>query len=189
MSVSRRLRYEILRRDDHTCRYCGAGAPNVKLTVDHVLPIALGGSDEASNLVTACADCNAGKSSSSPDAPIVEDVAADALRWAMAIREAGILQSRRAHARREYIDSFDEAWSGWTYEDGTPVSRPPDWTATIARTFEAGIEEGVLVELVNDVLPRRVPDSRMWRYFCGALRNLTTERADIARSLIESGEC
>jgi 5-methylcytosine-specific restriction endonuclease McrA len=29
--VSRRLRLEVLRRDGHTCRYCGAQAPDVKL--------------------------------------------------------------------------------------------------------------------------------------------------------------
>ena len=28
MAVSKRLRYEILRRDNHTCRYCGASAPD-----------------------------------------------------------------------------------------------------------------------------------------------------------------
>jgi 5-methylcytosine-specific restriction endonuclease McrA len=32
--IPRRLRFEILRRDGHTCRYCGAQAPDVPLTVD-----------------------------------------------------------------------------------------------------------------------------------------------------------
>lgn len=36
MAVSKRLRYEILRRGNHTCRYCGASAPDVPLRVDHV---------------------------------------------------------------------------------------------------------------------------------------------------------
>lgn len=58
MAVSKRLRYEILRRDNHTCRYCGATAPDVKLTVDHVVPVALGGSDVPTNLVAACDACN-----------------------------------------------------------------------------------------------------------------------------------
>lgn len=39
MAVSKRTRFEVLRRDDHTCRYCGQSAPDVKLTVDHVLPV------------------------------------------------------------------------------------------------------------------------------------------------------
>ena len=41
MAVSKRLRYEILRRDNHTCRYCGESAPDVKLTIDHVVPVSL----------------------------------------------------------------------------------------------------------------------------------------------------
>ena len=39
MAVSKRTRYEVLRRDNHACRYCGASAPDAKLTVDHVLPV------------------------------------------------------------------------------------------------------------------------------------------------------
>ena len=93
MAVSKRLRYEVLRRDNHTCRYCGASAPDVKLTVDHVTPVALGGSDDPTNLVTACAACNSGKTSSSPDAPLVEDVANDAIRWSRAMEKAAELQT------------------------------------------------------------------------------------------------
>lgn len=36
MAVSKRLRYEILRRDNHTCRYCGGAAPDVVLTEDAI---------------------------------------------------------------------------------------------------------------------------------------------------------
>lgn len=46
MAVSTRLRYEILRRDNHQCRYCGGTAPDVKLTIDHVIPETLGGNDD-----------------------------------------------------------------------------------------------------------------------------------------------
>lgn len=60
-SLSPRLRFEILKRDNHTCRYCGAKAPNVALHVDHVRPIANGGGNGLENLVTACSTCNAGK--------------------------------------------------------------------------------------------------------------------------------
>lgn len=55
------LRFKVLSRDNYTCRYCGAKAPDVKLHVDHVIPKARGGRDELSNLVTACETCNLGK--------------------------------------------------------------------------------------------------------------------------------
>lgn len=88
MAVSKRLRYEILRRDNHACRYCGATAPGVKLNVDHVIPTSLGGSDKPDNLVTACADCNSGKTSSLPDAMPVEDVNQEKFRQAVADRNS-----------------------------------------------------------------------------------------------------
>ncbi len=86
MAVSKRLRYEILRRDNHACRYCGATAPGVRLNVDHVIPQALGGSDKPTNLVTSCADCNAGKTSSMPDAMPVADVDQESFRQAVQLK-------------------------------------------------------------------------------------------------------
>lgn len=55
-------RFEVLRRDNFTCRYCGRKAPSVRLQVDHVVPWSAGGGDNLSNLVTACEECNRGKS-------------------------------------------------------------------------------------------------------------------------------
>jgi 5-methylcytosine-specific restriction endonuclease McrA len=47
---------EVLRRDDFTCQYCGQRS--TFLTVDHVIPRHLGGSESWDNLVTACPLCN-----------------------------------------------------------------------------------------------------------------------------------
>lgn len=55
------LRIRILERDHYTCVYCGRRPPEVALEVDHVLARANGGTDDATNLVTACRDCNNGK--------------------------------------------------------------------------------------------------------------------------------
>lgn len=59
--MNRRLRFEILRRDNFTCQYCGRKAPYVSLEVDHVFPRIRGGEDSPENLVTACFDCNRGE--------------------------------------------------------------------------------------------------------------------------------
>ncbi|MDP9224703.1 MAG: HNH endonuclease [Actinomycetota bacterium] len=54
----RKLRLSVLTRDNYRCRYCGrAGAD----TVDHVVPVFRGGSDDESNLVAACRPCHASK--------------------------------------------------------------------------------------------------------------------------------
>lgn len=63
MSISKSKRFRVLRRDSFRCRYCGRGAKHgVELQMDHLAPRAADGSDSEFNLVTACADCNAGKS-------------------------------------------------------------------------------------------------------------------------------
>jgi hypothetical protein len=62
-AVSKRLRFEILKRDMFCCQYCGSrAAPDVQMHVDHVIPVCDGGATISLNLVTACEDCNAGKS-------------------------------------------------------------------------------------------------------------------------------
>lgn len=115
MAISRRLRFEILRRDNHACRYCGRRAPDVELTVDHVIPTTLGGSDDPSNLVAACSDCNSGKSSVPADAPLVAEVAADALRWRRAIEQAQIEFAAERQLVQSLLTQFEHAWRSWTY--------------------------------------------------------------------------
>lgn len=61
MSVGRRKRWQVLERDNFTCRYCGRSVPDVVLEVDHVVSRFDGGSDLEDNLVTSCFDCNQGK--------------------------------------------------------------------------------------------------------------------------------
>lgn len=58
--LSDALRYEIFKRDDWTCAYCGTRDIR-KATIDHIKPIALGGDDDPENLTTACKSCNSSK--------------------------------------------------------------------------------------------------------------------------------
>jgi len=60
-SLSKKIRFEVFKRDGFTCQYCGRMAPDVVLEVDHIDPVANGGSDNIMNLVTSCFDCNRGK--------------------------------------------------------------------------------------------------------------------------------
>lgn len=60
-ALSKKLRFEVFKRDKFTCQYCGAKAPDVVLHVDHVHPVFEGGDNDILNLLTACVGCNAGK--------------------------------------------------------------------------------------------------------------------------------
>lgn len=163
MAVSKRLRFGILRRDEYTCRYCHA--TDVRLTVDHVVPVALGGTDDPTNLVAACADCNAGKTSVRPDDATVADVREDALRYAELTRQAYAVLVEHIGARDEYVEEFEAAWHG------QPV--PDDWRQTITRWFEMGVP----IELVTDATGIAL-DSTAWfkghgrfKYMCGVVWN------------------
>lgn len=51
-------------RDNHACVYCNKSIyehTDMILTLDHVVARELGGTNEASNLVTACLSCNSTK--------------------------------------------------------------------------------------------------------------------------------
>ena len=52
-------RKNILKRDNHTCQYCGIRS--VPMTIDHVLSRKKGGEDSWENLVAACVPCNTRK--------------------------------------------------------------------------------------------------------------------------------
>lgn len=194
MSISRRLRFEILRRDAHTCRYCGAQAPDVKLTVDHVIPTTLGGGDDPSNLVTACADCNAGKSSVPADAPIVADVDATAMLFAKAMEKAAEIRRADAAALDHAIWEFDKAWRAWRWNrtdaspDGEEIPRPTDWQASIERFIGAGLDTADLMRLLNVAMNSKVYVDNAWRYFCGCSWNAISDRQELARRLIEDGQ-
>jgi hypothetical protein len=48
----------VLLRDWFTCMYCLRRPKRHYITVDHVLPKRLGGTNEQTNLVTSCLECN-----------------------------------------------------------------------------------------------------------------------------------
>jgi len=62
--IPAQLRFSVLLRDGFRCRYCGRTArePGVVLHLDHTVPLAAGGATDEDNLLTACSECNLGKS-------------------------------------------------------------------------------------------------------------------------------
>lgn len=57
---------EILAAQGHRCAYCRANLKRVKKHVDHIKPLALGGSNGRENLQYLCAPCNQSKSAKDP---------------------------------------------------------------------------------------------------------------------------
>lgn len=184
MSISKRLRYEVLRRDNHTCRYCGAKAPDVKIAIDHVIPKSLGGLDVAENLVAACVECNTGKSSSQPDAEFVKQVEEDAFQWKATVKDALRKELREYPAVVAALEQFEDAWDSCHYGDDTYARVPRDgqWRETVKtwlNILTAGnLEDEEAVNLALSVVLKIVPSvmgrdgvKDRWRYYCGAVWN------------------
>ena len=85
-SISKKLRFEVFKRDSFTCQYCGRKAPDVILEVDHIHPVSKGGKNDLLNYITSCVDCNQGKS----DRMLSDDAVLEKQR-----RQLAELQERR----------------------------------------------------------------------------------------------
>jgi hypothetical protein len=120
-SISKRTRFDVFKRDKFTCQYCGAKAPDVVLQVDHVHPVAEGGTDDILNLITSCAGCNGGKGAR----PISDDSAVSRQRDQLAKLEERrqqiemMIQWRQEVATQgeALVEAVSKAWSaalkGW----------------------------------------------------------------------------
>lgn len=61
IALTKKIRFEVFKRDAFTCQYCGESAPKVVLNVDHIKPVSAGGDNNVMNLITSCFECNQGK--------------------------------------------------------------------------------------------------------------------------------
>lgn len=109
--ISKKQRFFILHRDGFRCRYCGSSAPDVELHVDHYRPFSLGGRCDLDNYVTACADCNMGKSAirvmaGPDDVEFAKTLAREIDRGAsrVVVRDLLLLISRGAGSLRDCTD-------------------------------------------------------------------------------------
>lgn len=57
-SLGQGIRYRVMERDGFACRSCGV---QLDLSIDHIIPLAKGGTDEIENLQTLCLTCNVRK--------------------------------------------------------------------------------------------------------------------------------
>jgi HNH endonuclease len=198
MTVSKSLRYEILRRDGYACRYCGATPPDVTLEVDHVVPVTLGGLDIPENLVAACRDCNAGKSASPTDGALIANVAEDAIRWRKAMEVAQEMAIRESAVNEVLAKDFYEYWNSFTYfvpnyRTGTGKAEnrvfelPHDWNTTINKLVADGTFRAELMDAVSIAMARTRIDDK-FAYFVGVVRGKLRDRQLVAQDLIQRGE-
>lgn len=170
MAVSKRLRFEILRRDDHTCQYCGERAPDVTLHVDHVVPVALGGTDDPGNLVAACRDCNSGKTSVPANAPLVQKVNAHAAAYALTLTDK--MTRIRADLERgnAYIEEFEAAWEQWKLGDtGAQLPLPRDYKESMRRWCAMGVPLELIEYGIEVAMAKQGLEGERYNYMAGVV--------------------
>ena len=59
--LSFKSRFNVFKRDGFRCQKCGKGAPDTLLHLDHIIPVANGGTNDITNLITVCDACNQNK--------------------------------------------------------------------------------------------------------------------------------
>lgn len=55
------VRKYVFQRDNYQCKACGQTQLETELNIDHIIPLARGGSNDISNLQTLCRTCNQSK--------------------------------------------------------------------------------------------------------------------------------
>jgi 5-methylcytosine-specific restriction endonuclease McrA len=123
MAISKKIRFEVFKRDGFQCAYCGKTPPQVTLEVDHVDPKSKGGKDDINNLITACFDCNRGKRNiplSKVPAKLTEnlEVLQEQEDQIKAYRQFIKKIERRVKKDIDEInDIYTKAYPGWQFSD------------------------------------------------------------------------
>lgn len=168
MSVGKRKRFEVFKRDGFTCQYCGATPPDAVLEVDHIEPVALGGGDEEENLVTACLACNRGKSA----------VALTVIPESLAERAARIAEAEeQLHAYRAVIQEHkerqeDDVWRVFDALEGRQETTHARFESVRRFTERLPLEEVIRAAETARSRMAWKADSTRFRYFCGICWNL-----------------
>lgn len=163
--LSKRVRFEVFKRDGFVCQYCGNHPPDVSLEVDHIQAVSRGGENDLDNLVTACFACNRGKS----DIPLADiPLTMDARAALVAEREAqiagfeAVMRARRERLDDDAHDVLDE-FCRLYHRDGISHTQFGS-----IRTFveKLGLDE--VLEAVNIAHAKKPYSFQVsFKYFCG----------------------
>lgn len=159
--ISKRTRFEVFKRDAFACQYCGATPPKVVLEVDHIDPVAGGGSNDIDNLITACFPCNRGKAAVSLSV-VPQSLADKAAEVAEREEQLAGYQSI-LRAKRERLE--DDVWavfSRWREQESTSHERFNSVKRFVERL---GLDE--VFDAVDITLAANIRSERgEFRYFC-----------------------
>lgn len=168
--ISKRLRFSIFTRDDFTCRYCGKQSDSVPLVIDHIIPVCEGGTNDESNLATACEPCNQGKGGITIAQAAPNET--DRLRMAQEMfeqRAAAETARAAADAKDELRQTVLEFWCDRTGDDSAERS-----TISVMIRYVEEFGAATVFDWIQTAFERMGTrnDRRVGRYVSGIRRKI-----------------
>lgn len=172
-AISKGVRFEIFKRDSFTCQYCGRTPPTVMLQIDHITPVAKGGDNNNLNLITACQDCNIGKTDrelSMVPPPLKSQMEEQRERREQVDQYNDFLMGLRSKQTGD-IEEIGSYWYNKIEKEKNKFVFGPARQPTI-RTFLKSLPKAEILDAI-DAAYARFPvfghefDGRTFRYFCG----------------------
>ena len=168
-AISKKIRFDVFKRDLFACQYCGQKPPSVVLEVDHVNPVKNGGCNDEDNLVTACFDCNRGKGARTLD------TSPETISKKMEV------QAEKAEQLKSYEKMISAKKSAITRKVNKLDKKYIELTGDkfkFSATFKTSVKtfmEKMTYQDVEDALcysfSRISDEDRVLRYFCGICWN------------------
>lgn len=163
--LSKRVRFNVFKRDGFRCQYCGRTPPIVVLEIDHIHPIAKGGNNDSEiNLITACYDCNRGKGAellSTVPQSVQERVEALAEREAQIRAYNRLLRAKKRREDDEInqVEAvFKQQWGAYYLSHDSRES---------VRNFIAQLGIEAVIWSMHTACWRIREPRDAWKYFCG----------------------
>lgn len=164
ISLTKKQRFNVFKRDAFTCQYCGATPPGAVMEVDHIHPVSQGGKNSIDNLVTACFDCNRGKSdgllTSLPES--VADKTAFMQEKLEQLKEFERLIKSKRKLEEKQIDEVQDAFK--VHFDGFSFS--PKFRESV-RLFLSKMSSHIVVDYMHLACTRIPRRDDAIKYFCG----------------------
>lgn len=174
-ALNKTIRFEMFKRDEFTCQYCGRKPPAVILEIDHIIPVSAGGNNDIANLITACFDCNRGKK----DKLLTNKKTRSDLKKIIAERKESEEQLKEYYKFLEeeetrILNDLEFIVSEWeSYDKNYTLS--PKARASI-KIFLKKLPRTELSEAIAIAFSKDVLDFRKFNYFCGICWNKIKEQ-------------
>lgn len=178
--MNKKLRFEVFKRDNFTCKYCGRTPPVAMLEVDHVIPACEGGKDDMSNYLTSCFDCNRGKGKvplSKVDSKINYSEEKDKLGESkLQLAEYRKFLKQAAKRLGKQVDEVDDYCS---FKDDYKFVLSDSGKESIRKFLKFFPPERIkeAIDIACNKFPKTTKENsdRRFRYMCGILQNWKAE--------------